>query len=113
MRRPLALVALVAVVALAACSDIRGTERERTTGARITAENAVLIASRVPQSVVFRNERVILRGKASTVCGEFNGRNTFGRMAGFTRFIYSAGQLSFEDREADFARRWQDACAST
>jgi hypothetical protein len=105
--------ALSAVLLLAACSDLRGSERERETSARIAAENAVLTDSHVPQSVVFRNEVVVLRDDGPVVCGEFDGLNRQGGMAGFARFVFTGDEVTFDRGQPEFAERWRDGCAAS
>jgi hypothetical protein len=109
--RPRHLFALLALAA-AACTDPR-SEGRREVGARVNAENAVLISARIPKSVIFRNEVVHLRPEGAAVCGEFNGLNARGQWAGFTRFVYADGELVFDDGQPKFAVRWREACASS
>jgi hypothetical protein len=104
---------VVLAAAVAGCGDVRSSEAQRIASARVSAENAVLIASRVPQSVVFRNEVVVLRPRRPVVCGEFNGRNRHGVMVGFSRFIVSGSDVLFDDGQPGFDDRWREACAAT
>jgi len=112
LRASSALLALAALAALAACSNPR-SESSRALSARIDAENGVLIAARVPKSVIFRNETVRLRPDGAIVCGEFNGLNTKHQWAGFSRFIYARGVVTFDGDRAGFPDRWRDGCAAS
>jgi hypothetical protein len=56
------------------------------------AQDAVAQALRDPSSAEFRN---VVEGSSAT-CGEVNGKNGFGAFAGFQRFVYSNGQVTFE-----------------
>lgn len=105
------LAGLCALLMLGACSDLRGTEAQRKTAARIMAENAVLIASHIPRSIVFRNEQVLLRDDGPVVCGEFNGKTRRGEMAGFARYIVVGEQLLVDEGQPEFDARWREACA--
>jgi hypothetical protein len=109
--RPLIAAAVAVLSLLAACSDPR-TERRRIEGARVDAENAVLIASRMPKSVIFRNETVRLRPGGPVVCGEFNGQNRRLEWVGFVRFIRMDGDTWMDDGGAVFAERWRAACGA-
>jgi hypothetical protein len=102
-------VAALALLALTACSGLR-SDNTRIRSARVDAENAVLIASQVPKSVLFRNEVVTLGDDGPVVCGEFNGMNRRGDWAGYTRFVHADGDLTI-DGQAGFAARWREACA--
>jgi hypothetical protein len=106
------LFALPALLALCACADPR-SEASRVAGARVNAENAVLIAARVPKSVVFRNEVVRLRPGGAVVCGEFNGLNRKTEWVGFTRFVYAGGEVVFDDGQPDFNLHWREDCAAS
>jgi hypothetical protein len=109
MSRRRFLPALLLVPALCACSDLR-SERGRANSARVDAENAVLIASRMPKSVVFRNEVVRLAPGGPVVCGEFNGQNRRQEWVGFTRFIHTREETWVDDGGADFDGRWRESC---
>jgi hypothetical protein len=102
--------ALLAAAALCACSDLR-SESARITSARIAAENAVLIYTRTPKSVVFRDEVVRLDPDGPVVCGEYDGLNRNGEWIGFTRFIFADNQVAFDRGHADFQGRWAELCA--
>jgi hypothetical protein len=100
--------AWIVVLALAGCSELR-PEQGRINNARVAAENAVLIASHVPKSVVFRNETVKLRPDGPVVCGEFDGLTRKGEDAGFARFVFVEGDVTFED-EPGFQALWREDC---
>ena len=106
------MTACAAALALAGCHGLHRTEKARMTSARVEAENAVLIASRVPSSIVFRDEQVQLTDQGAVVCGEFNGRTRAGEMAGFTRFVFAKNELAVDHDKPAFAALWRQACAS-
>ena len=101
--------AALALLMLCGCSGLR-SDAARARSARVSAENAVLIASRVPKSVVFRNEVVSLRGRTPIVCGEYNGMNRNREWVGFSRFIYAGGEITFDLGQPEFAGRWASEC---
>jgi len=101
--------AALALLMLCGCSGLR-SDAARARSARVSAENAVLIASRVPKSVVFRNEVVSLSGRSPVVCGEYNGMNRNREWVGFSRFIYAGGEITFDLGQPEFAGRWAGEC---
>ena len=107
MRRAAVLVLLVA----AACSPRGAGERAALSRARIQAENSVLLQSRVPKSVVFRNEHAVMTKRGAIVCGEFSGRDAHGVMADYARFIFDGKDARIDDGRPDFKSDWQDLCA--
>lgn len=78
--------------------------------AQVDAEGAIRAASRDPASVAFRHEVVILHQRGAVVCGEVNGRNGFGGMTGFTRFISVNAKYQLDDGLAEFQSFWTEAC---
>lgn len=85
-------------------------ELDRITSAKMAVEQKL----RDPDSAQFRNVVVTSAGiSPGTVCGEVNGRNAFGGMTGFQRFI-SAGTPSStfleEETENGFGATWNDIC---
>jgi hypothetical protein len=102
----------LAVAAVAACSDPR-SETARITSARIAAENAVLIYTRTPKSVVFKDETVRLGPDGPIVCGEYNGLDRYGEWIGFTRFIFSDNQVTVDRGRPDFMAHWAASCGAS
>ena len=49
---------------------------------------------------------------ASVACGYVNAKNSFGALAGKTRFILDDDRVAFENGQAGFARRWNSTCIS-
>lgn len=101
---------VASALALCACSDMTG-EAARLRRARTNAHNAVLIASPLPQSVVFRNEVAAMGEKGPVVCGEFDGQSRRREPMGFRRFVYADGELTLDKREPEFDVLWR-ACRS-
>ena len=68
-------------------------------------------AARDPDSLEFRNMRA---GRSpDTICGEVNGRNAFGGMAGWTPFVSRGGRVimtkgDLEDVDTNVAGPWDD-----
>jgi len=72
------------------------------------AKAAIRYAARDADSIVFRNVEARPGG---AVCGEFNGRNGFGALAGFRRFVWRADDtLSVEDGKDPFEHAWNHTC---
>lgn len=61
------------------------------------ARQAVAAQLKDPASAKFRN--VVTNG--STVCGEVNGKNSWGAYAGFTRFVATPHSVTMEPDRAD------------
>jgi hypothetical protein len=106
----LAAAQVVAALLLAGCFDPRGDAQQRTASARVAAENAVLIGAYQPKSIVFRNERVLLRDGGAMVCGEFDGRTRSRQMAGYSRFIFDGKDVVFDRKQPGFEALWRTAC---
>lgn len=53
------------------------------------AKNEVASALKDPGSAEFRNVKAIVVDGKEMVCGEVNGKNSFGAMSGFHYFIYN------------------------
>jgi hypothetical protein len=71
------------------------------------AKQAVPAALKDPSSADFDE----VWGMSSTVaCGYVNAKNSFGAMAGKTRFIYSSGRVVFENSGGGFPRIWNSTC---
>src|SRR4029078_10411134 len=47
---------------------------------------------------------------ATLACGYVNAKNSFGAMAGQSRFIFDHGSVLFEQGGSGFARRWNAEC---
>jgi hypothetical protein len=103
--------AAVLVLLAAACSPPGAGEKAALNRARIQAENSVLLQSRVPKSVVFRNEHAVMTKHGAIVCGEFSGRDAHGVMADYARFIFDGKDARIDDGRPDFEADWQDVCA--
>lgn len=96
------------------------------------AQTRVMHALRDPSSAAFQGLRKHRIGggfeiTAVAICGEVNGRNGFGGMTGFTRFVVqfslteggavSAGPVMLDEgrpaQRMQFDRLWEASCAST
>lgn len=67
-----------------------------------------------PSSAEFRNSRFVDFEGIPIVCGEVNGKNSFGAYGGFQHFIASGTELAFleNDMEAsEFRTAWNKMCA--
>ena len=95
---------------LAGCSRNPAADPHAVTRAEVQARNAIAVQAIEPKSLVFRNERVVFRDGAPTVCGEFNGRNRKGEYAGFTRYLVHGDETAIEDRHQAFRDRWAQMC---
>ena len=73
------------------------------------AKAFVTEGARDPDSVTFRGLKAMVSG---SVCGEFNGRNGFGGMTGFQRFIYHPHPrpLAVYQGEFRFEESWSVTC---
>lgn len=92
------------------------TEAERATGEAMidTAARYLVDIAKEPESVRFR--RVHLRTNLDPtngqvrigVCGETNGRNSYGGYTGWRTFSYARGALRFGENECPATRGWYD-----
>jgi len=73
----------------------------------VLAKQAVPSALKDPSSADFGD---VWGMSATTACGFINGKNSFGAMAGQTRFIYNFGRVLIEDNGVPFARTWNKLC---
>lgn len=72
------------------------------------AKAAIRYVAKDADSVVFR---AVEAKPNSAVCGEYNGRNSFGALAGFKRFIWKTGNdLLVEDGKDPFEHAWNRIC---
>jgi hypothetical protein len=82
-------------------------QRSEKYSAVALAKQAVPSALKDPDSADFGD----VWGMSATVACDFvNAKNSFGAMAGQSRFIYADGKVSFENGTAGFARHWNTAC---
>lgn len=81
------LTPLVALAALAACSDRRLSE----------AQELVSRDMLDPSSAQFRN----VEAKEQAICGEVNGKNAYGAYTGFKRFAVFGGKAVIEEAQSD------------
>lgn len=71
------------------------------------AKQVVPSALKDPSSAEFGD----VWGMSATVaCGFVNAKNSFGAMAGRSRFILDDGRVSMENGQAGFARQWNAKC---
>lgn len=61
-----------------------------------------------PSSVQFRNMKVVTRSKGTVVCGEVNGKNSYGAYVGFKKFVAGQNEAHIEEsggryEEVDYA----------
>jgi hypothetical protein len=75
-------------------------EDRRKFGLVVRAERHIEALARDPGTIEYRNVRY--NAASQVICGEFNGRNAFGGMAGFTRYVYRGGVLSIEGADENF-----------
>jgi hypothetical protein len=81
--------------------------KEDKAAAAYLAKQAVPAALKDPSSAEFGD----VWGMSSTVaCGYVNAKNSFGALAGKTRFIYSSGSVAFENSSGGFPKLWNTAC---
>lgn len=82
-------------------------------GALHAARSAVPAAMREPATAVLRNI-IVVKSPAGVmqVCGEVNGKNGFGGMAGFSHFIVTESQTMIEDprENGKFVDAWNKTC---
>lgn len=71
------------------------------------AKQAVTASLKDPSSADFGD---VWGLSATRACGWVNAKNSFGAMAGKTRFIMDDGRVSFENEPGAFARRWNAIC---
>jgi hypothetical protein len=82
---------------------------------RYTVEEAIRSSMKDPGSADFRNVTVVHKGDTATVCGEVNGKNSFGGYTGYTHFMGGAFgvMLRSEDNASLFVKRWNRRCAES
>lgn len=86
---------LGAALAVSGCQFIPGSDQ-----AKVAAAQKLAAASlKDPGSVQFR--ATVANGPY--VCGEMNGRNSFGAFAGFKKFVTKGDELTLEPSENDGA----------
>jgi hypothetical protein len=73
------------------------------------ARSIVPSALKDPSSAEFEN---VWGVSATVACGLVNAKNSFGALAGKTRFILEDGRVAFESGQAGFARHWNSVCVS-
>lgn len=56
-----------------------------------------------PGSAQFRNVRVVMYGNSKIVCGEINGKNSYGGYVGFVPFVASTTAATLYDRDSRYA----------
>jgi hypothetical protein len=55
-----------------------------------------------PTSAQFRNVRLVPYINGKVLCGEVNGKNSYGGYSGFTAFVAGTNQSSLYDRQAGY-----------
>ena len=63
---------------------------------------AVTSSLKDPDSAKFRNTRLVAYLQGAVVCGEVNGKNSYGGYAGFTRFAAGIQSATLEDRSSRY-----------
>lgn len=86
--------------------DIDPGKKEKDMAAYL-AKQAVPAALKDPSSADFDQ---VWGVSATVACGYVNAKNSFGAMAGKTRFIYSSGRVAFEGSSGGFPRTWNTTC---
>ena len=118
----LAWMALVVAMVGASRSNLdSGANAQRSTSSKVDidparadkdmaaarARSIVPSALKDPSSAEFEN---VWGVSATVACGLVNAKNSFGALAGKTRFILEDGRVSFESGQAGFARHWNSIC---
>ena len=88
-----ALAVFLTAAGLCACRSEADVQNEMDQNLIGEAEAAVRRNALDPDAVQFRNERVSLnapegKGVRKVVCGEYNGKNTYGAYTGFKPYRY-------------------------
>jgi hypothetical protein len=107
----LALVALLVLLAIAACGETPAQKKHReATVLTAMGEKYVKEKIREPASAQFRNQFI---GKGGAPCGEVNAKDAFGAYMGYQRYISVARELTMlaQDLPPDeFEESWQEMC---
>ena len=78
--------AITAALVLCGCEYIKGTDEHL----KVEGQKAAAALLKDPSSAQFRNVKV----SDKTVCGEMNGKNSFGAYTGFEPFMYEYARAS-------------------
>lgn len=90
--------------------ELRQAERNEKLGISndiFDAEETVRRTMKDPSSAQFKGSR---KGKNNTICGQVNGKNSFGAYSGFERFIVSSNTPFIDDGSVMFSDNWNDNC---
>lgn len=63
---------------------------------------AVTSSLKDPDSAKFRNTRLVAYLQGAVICGEVNGKNSYGGYAGFTRFAAGIQSATLEDSSSRY-----------
>lgn len=83
---------IVALVMTSACSNVSPSPKDRLIE---EAQRTVARELRDPDSAQFRD--MVTYPSANMVCGEVNGNNAYGALAGFSSFVYVNGTTLIDD----------------
>ena len=67
-----------------------------------SAKKSVASSLKDPTSAQFRNVRLVPYVNGKVVCGEVNGKNSYGGYSGFTAFVSGINQSSLYDRQSGY-----------
>jgi hypothetical protein len=62
-----------------------------------------------PASAQFRNEQTNVQGATKVVCGEVNGKNSYGGYSGFSRYVYDGKNAYVSPGDPGFANYYRNA----
>lgn len=77
-------------------------EKKSKSSAIASAKKAVARSLKDPGSAQFRNVRVVPYGEGSVICGEVNGKNSYGGYVGFKSFVSGINFAEIESYEAGY-----------
>lgn len=125
MKKFVALIVVIAALSLSACVTTEPVQRNslRPSTASVAeikqAKEEASAQMKDPSSVQFRNVAGYKRGNPgfTVLCGEMNGKNSFGGYTGFKHFTYLSGHLFLNQPaegcaicENPFNKNWNEAC---
>jgi len=73
---------------------LKGNSEDRTIA---QAMRVVADSLKDPGSAQFRKVRLVPYSQRAVICGEVNGKNSYGGYAGFKRFVASTSEVTFSE----------------
>lgn len=112
---------VVAILIIAMCvwllsrCEFKKPEDSRDIAYQYEGTAQIKAMMRDPNSAVFSGIKISRKGGAPVICGKVNGKNGFGGMTGYRRFISAPGVISVIEGENmtnyEFSGSWEQFCS--